>query len=146
MAKFTYKGFRQDLVDGNVVSGADVRVLAVMNGSSAGTDEDAVNIDDITSLNEFDGSNYARLDLANVAVVSDDTNDRHEVTADDGSFGATVGAGSDEIIGFVYYRWVDGTAANDILWAFNDDGCPVDPNGGALDLTLPADGIVQIQS
>lgn len=146
MGKVIYKGFRQDLVDGNVDSSADVRVLAVMTGSSAETDEDAVNLDDFTALTEFDGSGYTRVDLANVAVASDDANDRHEVTADDGSFGATVGAGSGQVIGFVYYRRVDGTAANDIAWCFNDDGCPVDPNGGALDLTLPPDGIIQIQS
>lgn len=145
MAIVVYKGARVDLLAGAVVTGADVRVLAVMDGSTAPTDEDAVNLDDFGTLYEFDGAGYTRLDLANVVVAHDDANDRTEVTADAGSFGTTVSPGSDPIIGFVYYRRVDGTAANDVAWVYNDSGeLPADPGGADFDLTPSPDGFLQI--
>ena len=145
MAIVVYKGARVDLLAGNVTAAADVRVLAVMSGSTAPTDEDAVNLANITTLAEFDGSGYSRIDLASVAVATDDVNDRHEVTAAAGSFGANVAAGSDPAIGLVYYRRVDGTAANDVAWCYNDSGgFPFDPGGGAWDLTPSAEGFLQI--
>jgi hypothetical protein len=131
-----YKGFRVDLLAGNVTAAADVRVLAVMAGSTAPTDEDAVTLADIATQAEFDGAGYTRIDLANVAVAADDVNDRHQVTYDPASFGVGVGGGSDPVIGLLYYRRVDGTPANDVAWAYNDSGgFPIDPSGGAFDLT-----------
>src|SRR3972149_4140008 len=65
MAIVVYKGARVDLLAGNVTRA------------------------------ECDGSGYSRIALASVAVATDDVNDRHEVTAAAGSFGADVAAGRD---------------------------------------------------
>lgn len=142
MAIVIYEGFRRDLIAGAVTGSTDVRALAVMSNSTAEGDEDAVNLDDIGTLDEFDGSGYSRADLSSVAVTHDATNNITRVTADPANFGSAVDAGTRQVIGIIYYRHVAGGDANCVAWAFNDSGeLPGDPQGGDFIVSVD-DGVV----
>jgi hypothetical protein len=142
MAIVIFRGFREDLVAGDVTAAADVRIIPVMTGSSVESEPEAVNLADFTTLEEFDGTGYTRGDVANVAVTHGDAST--VVSGDETSFGTTVAAGTNPVIGFVYYRRVDGTAANDVAWAFNDSGeLPDEPSGDDFTVDCP-DGFIII--
>jgi hypothetical protein len=146
MATTIFQGFYDDLLAGELTGAPDLRVLLVMSSFSGETEEDAQTLSDITTLDEFDGVGYSRLDLAGVAVAYDSTADEVQFDGTDGSFGDPVAPGSDVIYGMVVYRYVDGTAANDVVHAFTSDGgFGVNANNGPLSLTVPAAGLLFIR-
>lgn len=127
-------------------AGHDIRVMLCMTNTTADTDQDAATISAITTLDEYDGSGYARAALASQSVVRDDANNRAEITATSPvSFGATVGAGTRSAAGALVYRHVDGTAANDqpIAW-IDTGGFPVNGGGGPFQLAINAEGLLQV--
>lgn len=143
MADVIYKGFYEALEQGLLEGTPDVRCLLFMSGFTA--DADAVNLADVT-LDEFDGSGYSRIDCANVVAGYVDADDEWQLDFDDDDFGEPVGPGSDDIEGMAVYLYVDGTAANDVLLASTTTGgFGVNANNGALNLTLPADGLLFVR-
>ena len=145
MAYLVHKAARTALVAGQLTGSPDIRAMLVMTNTTADTEEDAASLAAFTTLDEYDGSGYARIDLASVAMASDDVNNRHELTAALGSFGTAVGAGVRNAAGVLYYLHVDGTAANDKPIAFNDTGgFPQNGAGGKWELTPSAEGLLQI--
>jgi hypothetical protein len=146
MGDVIYKGFYQALADGSLETTPDVRLLLVMSGFTGETEEDAINLADITSLDEFDGIGYGRLDLANVTTGYVDADDEWQLDADDGDFGDPVAPGSDVIYGLVAYLHVDGTAANDVILGFTDSGgFGINANNGPLNIVLPAGGLLFVR-
>lgn len=144
MAQFVYTGAKLKIAKADLdFDLADMRVKLLMTNTTADTDQDATNIAGITTLDEYNGTGYTELDLASVVVAADNVNDRAEVDYADGTFGATVGAGIRNIQGMLYYVRVDGTAANDypVAWV---DVTPFNGNGGAINLTVNAEGLIQI--
>lgn len=142
MATVFYKGLYDDLEAGNLAS-PDERALLVMSGYSF--DPDSVNLDDGT-LDEYDGTNYARLDLAGVTTSYDATNNLWTLTATTGqSFGTPpIGPASDDIGGLVLYRHVGADSAN-VIHAFTDQVAGVNGAGADLTLTVPSEGLIRIQ-
>jgi hypothetical protein len=123
----------------------DVRVILVMSDTTADTDQDAATIAAITTLDEYDGSGYAEIDGANLTVAEDAPNNRAEITIDAGNFGTTVGVGTRQAVGAVAYAFVDGTPGNDWPIAFIDSGgFPFDGNGGQINFTPNAEGLLQV--
>lgn len=123
----------------------DIRLLAVMTNTTADTDQDAQNIADIGTLDEFDGSGYARQALASEAVNEDAANNRAEFDATDVAFGA-LGNGTRAIQGFVLYRHVTNDA-DAILIAFIDNGgssFALNPGGATVTVQWSAEGILQV--
>jgi hypothetical protein len=117
----------------------DLRVALAMAGFAATAA--AVHLDDIT-LDEYDGTGYARYDCAGVAVAYDAGADELRWTCDNGAgdeFGATVGPGSAPPTRLVLILHVDGDPANDYVLAWSDEGTFANGNAGALGLTLPND-------
>jgi hypothetical protein len=144
MADFWYTPAKQKLAKGDLdFDTADLRVILCMSNTTADTDQDAASLSAITTLDEYDGSGYSRIDLAGAAVNQDDPNNRSEIDYSDGTFGATVGAGTRQWVGMCYYVRVDGTAANDYPVAWKDL-TPANGNGGAVNLTVNAEGLLQV--
>jgi hypothetical protein len=123
----------------------DARILLVMTNTTADTEKLATTLSAFTTLDEFDGSGYTRLDLAGLSVVQDDANLRAEIAASNGTFGSTVAAGTRSIQGMVVYIRVDGTAANDWPYAYIDSGAafPFPAIGGPINLTVNTEGLFQ---
>lgn len=145
MASIVYTGFKNRLLKGDVdFDTQDIRVILCMTNTTADTDQDANVLTGITTLDEYDGSGYTRATLTSEAVNQDDPNNRAEFDAADFTFGAAVGAGTRQAAGMVLYRHVDGTAANDQVIAWIDTGgFPFTGNGGAVNVTVNAEGLLQ---
>jgi hypothetical protein len=144
MANFVFTNAKLKVAKGDLdFDTADIRVKICMSNTTADTDQDATNITGITTLDEYDGSGYTALDLAGAAVAADNANDRAEIDYTDGTFGAAVGAGTRQWVGLLVYNRVDGTNGNDypVAWI---DLTPANGNGGAVNLTVNAEGLLQI--
>jgi hypothetical protein len=123
----------------------DLRLKLCMSNTTADTDRDAANLTAITTLDEYNGAGYAEIDAAGLVVNRDDPNNRAEIDISDGSFGAAVAVGTRQAVGMLYYVRVDGTPGNDYPVAWKDV-TPFDGNGGAVNLTVHAEGLLQITS
>lgn len=144
MANFVYTGAKLKIAKGDAdFDSADVRVKLCMSNTSADTDQDATSLSGITTIDEYDGSGYSEIDLAGASVTADNANNRAEVDYSDGSFGAAVAAGTRSWVGMLIYVRVDGTAANDWPLAWHDLATN-NGNGGAVDLTINAEALLQI--
>lgn len=148
MADVIFQGGMKALVDGDLASAPDIRGKLVMGDFTGAAEEDAINLDDITTIDEFDGVGYVELDCANVAMAYDATDDEYQLTFDAGYFNAdddegTVDAGSDDWIGILWYLYVDGTDANDVAVAFEDTGAG-NGVGTAVLYTPHADGAIYL--
>jgi hypothetical protein len=145
MASFVYTPAKVKLASGDLdLNAHDIRVLLVMTNTTAHTDQDAATLSAIT-LDEYDGANYVRKALANEAVNQDDANNRAEFDADDFTWTA-LGIGTRQCKAMVAYRYVDGTAANDIPIAYLDNApeLPFWGNGSDIPCTFNAEGILQL--
>lgn len=144
MADQWYLPAAQKLAQGNLdFDTADVRVKLCMSNTTADTERNVANIAGFTTLDEFDGAGYTAVDLASVAVNIDAGNSRIEIDFADGTFGAAVSAGTRQWVGLLFYVRVDGTTANDYPVAWKDL-TPNNANGGAVNLTINAEGALQI--
>jgi hypothetical protein len=144
MADFWYTPAKTKLAKGDLdFDTADLRVKLCMSNTTCDTEQDAANLAAFTTIDAYDGTGYTDLDLASVSVASDLANDRAEIDYADGTFGATVGAGTRQWVGMLYYVRVDGTNANDYPVAWKDL-TPNNGNGGALNLTVNTEGLLQV--
>lgn len=121
----------------------DLRAKLCMSNTTCDTEQDASNLAAFTTIDEYDGSGYAELDLGASTINEDTANNRAEIDYADGTFGATVAAGTRNWVGILYYVRVDGTAANDYPVAWKDLTA-ANGNGGAVNLTVNAEGLLQI--
>ena len=135
-------GYEEARDAGDLTGIPDIRVALAMSGFTATAD--AVNVADIT-LDEFDGAGYARYDATGVAVGYDSGSDEWRITCDNGGggeFGDPVAAGTEAPTALVIILRIDGTAANDYVLGWSDEGAFADGNGGPMGLTLPDDVIL----
>jgi hypothetical protein len=144
MADFWYTPMKQKLAKGDAdFDTMDLRGKLLSSNTTADTDQDAATISAIGTLDEYDGSGYTEIDFAGITVTQDDINNRSEIHVNAGTFGATVAAGTRNIVGLLYYKYVDGTAANDLPVAWKDL-TPFNGNGGAINYTENAEGALQV--
>lgn len=96
---------------------AAIHVALLMTNTTADTDNDGVvNVDDITTLDEFDGGGYTRKVLASQTITKDDTNDRAVFDAADATWTA-LEAGTRSVAGaLVYYHYTNDAASIPIAW------------------------------
>lgn len=141
MASFVYTPAKAAFLNGTLdLDAHDIRLLLVMTNTTADTQEDAAVLADFTTLDEYDHGSYARVTLAGEAVTADTTNNRGEFDHNDFSWTA-LGAGTRQAQAAVYYRHVDGTAANDIpIFYVDTGGFPFAGNGGNVNWTVNAEG------
>lgn len=121
----------------------DIRVALLMTNTTADTERDETVLSGFVTLDEFDGSGYARQALASEAVNQDNPNNRSEFDANDISFGA-LGAGTRQAAGMLVYKHVGADSANiPILW-IDSGGFPFTGNGSTVNVTWNAEGIAQL--
>lgn len=144
MASHLFNYAKQQVLLGNIDLGADdIRVALLMTNTTADTENDGIqHIDDITTLDEHDGANYARQALDNEAVNLDDANDRAEFDADDPTWTA-LGAGTRSAAGMLVYKHVnDDTDSIPIAWV--EFASPVVGDGTNFTVEFSAEGLLQL--
>ena len=145
MASFAYTVAKKKIIDGDIhFDTDDIRVALVMTNTTADTEKDVATFAAMSTLDEMDGANYVRKELADEATAQDDANDRAEFDADDVVFSA-LGNGTRQIAGAIVYFYAGAGDANAIPIAYIDDApLPLDPGGADFTLQWSAEGIVQI--
>jgi hypothetical protein len=129
---------------------ADLRLVGCMTNTTADTDLDADTMAEITTLDEYDGSGYSIVALTGEVVNYDEPNNRVEIDCNDlAPLYAALAAGTRQMAGFIVKQHVDGTLANDKPIAWIDQpagagGFPFAGNGGVVNLTISAEGLLQI--
>lgn len=146
MAEVIFKGFFEALAGGDLEGTPDIRLMLVMSDFTGEAEEDAVNLSDITDLDEFDGVGYSRVDCDDVVVGYDDDTDEWTIDMADAVFGDPVAPGTDDIHGCIVYLHVDGDPDNDVALGFTDQGgFGVNANNGSLSLIIPAGGLLYVK-
>lgn len=128
MATKVYNTGKQEILEGWLASGADLRVILCMTNTTADTEnDDIVYVDDIATLDEHDGDNYERKALASETVTKDDANDRASLGVADLVY-SNLGAGARSIAGCIIYRHAtDDTDSPVIMW--HEFANPLTPDG-----------------
>ena len=150
MADFAYTKTLVNLGLGLANWLTDTRVLLTMTNTTADTDEDAVTIDAIGNLDEFDGTGYpvgfaARSALTGEVVITNNALDRAEWDANDHVW-SSLGAGTRQAAGIVVYG--HGTSDLDSvpwLW-FDSGGFPFTANGSNVTVEWNSIGIALVQN
>lgn len=118
----------------------DMRLILAMTNTTADTDIDLDNTSGYT-LDEMDGTNYARQALANEAVNTDDSNDRAEFDADDVSI-ASLGNGTRQMQGALIHEHITNDAGSfPFVWV--EFAATVNPGGSTFSIAWNAEGIAQ---
>lgn len=146
MASFAYDNAKEILLKGDLdfdEAGNDIRVLMVSTNTTADTEKDKATIGGFTTLDEYDGANYARKALANQVVSEDNANHRGEFSHDAVVWTA-LGAGTRQCQGLVYYKHVTNDADSIPLFYVDGTGFPFQGNGGNVTLTPNAEGALQV--
>jgi hypothetical protein len=118
------------------------RCLLVRTGSTAGTDLITPEfVGDITTLNEFDGANYARQTLSLTSPAVDVANNRVEVAIANAVF-ANLGpsSGVSQGIGCVVYEFITNDAASPLIAFFDEGGFPFVGSGTTFTVQFNAEG------
>lgn len=122
-------------------AGDDMRCILCMTNTTADTDVDADNTGTYT-LDEMDGTNYARQALGNQAVNLDDSNDRAEFDADDVVINS-LGNGTRQMQGFLIHEHITNDAGSFPL-CWGDFSSTINPGGSNFTIAWNAEGIVQL--
>ena len=134
MANFVFTKAKAKIASGSIdLNTDDLRMLIVMSNSTAEDDEDAEFLSSITTLDEYNGSAYVRVALANEAVNEDLTNDRAIFTSDPVVFPG-IGAGTRSGVGVIIYKHVGAESANIPIIYHEPTAFPFIGNGG--DVTI----------
>lgn len=139
MADATYNRGKSLLLSGDLDFDADtIRVMLVDNTYVFNADHDFVSE---VSGSELSGTGYTRPTLANVTVTLDDTNDLAYMDADDLVW-SSINAGTADAM--ILYKFVTNDADSALLGYIDSGGFPVTTNGGDLNVTWAAAGILKI--
>jgi len=142
-----YTPFKGDILRGVAThnmaeAGADVRILLAMTNTTLDTEQDDEFVGDTTTLDEYDGANYARQNLGTQAVTDDAGNNRAEFDADNSQF-ANLGVGTRQAAGIVVFIFVTNDADSFLVCWIDSGGFPFDGNGGNVDIAWNGEGILQ---
>jgi hypothetical protein len=146
MASVVYNEFKRANAAGEIdLNADDIRCRLLMTNTTCDTENDAVvNIEDFTTVDPCDATDYADVALTSEAVNKDDANDRAEFDADDVSFAGLGGDASRDYQGVLLYKYVDGTDANDLVIAFVEfSNQPLAKEATQVDVPWDAEGILQ---
>jgi hypothetical protein len=119
----------------------DLRAMLVMSNTTADTDEDAVFLDDIGTLDEYDGAGYARVALTTETFAVDGALDRFVLEADDITF-AALSIGTRQAVGLLIFLHVTDATDSKPLFFYDGSGFPFDGNGAAMVFTPNSAGFM----
>lgn len=118
-----------------------IEVLLLDDAGTYTFDPDHNFVADLTpGTNEFQGTGYTRMTLANAAVTENDTTDLANIDADDVVWAAIDGATAQAA---VVYRLVTNDADSQLLF-YMDTGFPFTANGGQLTWQFNAAGVATL--
>jgi hypothetical protein len=120
----------------------DIRVALLMTNTTADTEEETATVSAFTTLDEHNGSNYARKTLASQAVAIDTTNNRIEFDFEDLTWSA-LGNGTRKAQGMLVLKHVTNDS-DSVPIAFVEFTVSQDPGGGNFTVTMDAEGVIQI--
>lgn len=152
MASFVYVYAATKMMSADLdLNGHDIRVALLSTNTTADTDEDAQTISGIGTLDEYDGANYARKQLASEAVAADTTNDRGEFDASDLAAGSTgwtsLGAGTRSVAGILGFRFITNDSdAVPIWWDDSAAQLPFNGTGADVGITWNSETILQLRT
>lgn len=118
------------------------RVALVRTGSSGGSDLIVPEfVGDITTLNEYDGANYARQNLSLTSPAVDVPNARVEIGFANSVF-TNLGpsSGVSQGIGAIVYEFITNDAASPLIAWFDSGGFPFVGSGTTFTLQWSAEG------
>lgn len=143
MANVTYRRAKRDILKGDIDFDVDdIRAILVMTNTTVDTEETVTTISGFTTLDEMDGSGYARVALTGEAVSEDAINNRAEFDATDTVF-SSLGVGTRDIEGALLYLHVTNDS-DSIPLVFLDFAPDVSANGGDITITYNSEGIIQL--
>ena len=146
MASFWYNNAKLILgkADLDFDTAALLNARLLMTNTTADTELDKVTVAGFTTLDNYDGSGVTSpVALASGSIAVDNVNNRAEIFAANFSFGTTVGAGTRNAQGMLICKVVGGTTDIPIAW-IDTGGFPFNGNGGAINVTVDAEGLLQI--
>ncbi len=143
MASHMFNAAKTRLIDGTIdLTVSHIDVYLCMTNTTADIENDGIVFaDDLTTLDEMDGSNYVRKALTGKTVITDDANDRSEFYADDVIW-TQLGAGTRQIQGALMFRYVTSFPDQPAI-AWIEFASPVTADGTNFTLQWNAEGILQ---
>lgn len=124
----------------------DVRALLVMSNTTADTDEDAEFISSIGTLDEYDGSGYAREALTTESFAVDLANNRWAWDADSPITFAALGVGTRQCVGLLLFLHVTNDGDSKPIAYIDGTGFPFDGNGEDVNFNIHANGLALVQN
>lgn len=121
------------------LNGDDMRLVMLMTNTTVDTEQDTItNTSNFTTLDEMDGTNYARQNLANEAVNRDDGNDRAEFDSDDVTINS-LGNGTRQMQGALIHEHITNDAGSfPAFWV--EFAATVNPGGSNFTIQVNAEG------
>jgi hypothetical protein len=121
-----------------------IKAALLMTDNNAAATEDATFLSGLT-LDECDGSNYARVTLANCTVSAVTASNLGKFDCDDFTF-PTVGAGTRNISGILIYKHVGADSANIPLFYIDTPaaGLPLTASGADIVVAVHANGVATL--
>lgn len=150
MANVLYTKFFEQIANGGLdfdAAGTVIRCMLERSTSTYTPNKDHDFVGDMTGFVECTVASYARQTLGSKAVNIDDANDRVELDCADIAFGSL--ESGQTIDALVFYRQTGGSDAtpnDDDLIAYIDTatGLPAALGGGAFNVTINAEGLIQL--
>lgn len=125
----------------------DIRVLLVMTNTTVNTERNKTTIGGgtgFTTLDEFDGANYASPGLTTTRTITADTvNFRANITSVASSWTA-LGVGTRAIKAALVYKWGGSLNASMPIAYYDTGGFPITASGADLAITWNAAGMLQV--
>ena len=144
MANFWYNEAKRALAEGELdLVDNTLQVMLVMTNTTVDTEDDVNTLSGFTTLDEYDGANYARGTIANLAIAEDTANDRAEIDGDNQVF-ASLGAGTRQCQAAVIFKFVTNDSDSVPIAYYDTGGFPFDGTGSNVTVQWNAQGILQI--
>lgn len=149
MANLLFSRFFERLATANLDfdnAATVVRCLLERSTSTYTPNKDHDYVGDLSGLVEVSVASYARVTVANKAVNIDDANDRVELDFDDLAFGSLESGQTVEALIFYCQTGGNDSSPNDdplICYIDTATGLPATLGGGAFNVTINAEGLIQ---
>lgn len=142
MATFVFTRATQRLSIDELVT-ADIRALLCMTGNNVSSNPDATFLSDLI-LAEYDGLNYARVQLTGLAKVLNLAQKRTELHANNPIF-PLLGPATFPAQGILFYEHVGADSANLPLTWIDKGGFPKNGNGQDFEFLLGPAGLLFVE-